>query len=207
MGPTVQHPPIRPLSLFALAVTGVLLSGALGAITNSINGLVSPYYFMQFFKLWFVPDEALLWRMTVAQGIFEGLLFGVFFSLVFATVAGVITGASCPYLFGLKYLLGIVAGALACWALGGAVAVGLAALSPDFFLKTFPRAPTGPAAMMAFAWVGGSIWGAELGGLVCVILGLVALRGEWIRQQEAAEVPLSPQVVRPDSTGIRETPG
>jgi len=37
-----QH---RPLALIGLAVTGILIGAALGALTNSINGLVSPLYF------------------------------------------------------------------------------------------------------------------------------------------------------------------
>ena len=37
--------------------------------------------------------------------------------------------------------------------------------------------------MLAYAWVGGSIWGVQLGGLVSVVLGLVVLRANWRRSQ------------------------
>ena len=36
----------RPVTLFAIAVTGVLASAFLGGSTNAINGLVSPRYFV-----------------------------------------------------------------------------------------------------------------------------------------------------------------
>ncbi len=168
----------RPLDLGAIAVSGVLASGLLGATTNAVNGRVSPLYFVTILG-W--HDVADVWRASIAQGAFEGLLFGVFFSLVFTTAAGIITGAACPFGFGLKHLLGILTGAYVCWALGGLAGVGLAALSPDFYRRAFIGVPGQHGPMLRYAWVGGSIWGAELGGLVSVILGLVVLRANWRR--------------------------
>ncbi len=167
-----------PLDLGALAVTGVLAGGLLGATTNAVNGRVSPLYFVTVLG-W--HDVANVWRASVAQGACEGLLFGVLFSLAFTTATGLITGAACPYGYAVRYLLGILAGAYVCWALGGLAGLGLASLSPDFYRRTFLGVPEGRGAMLRYAWVGGSIWGAELGGLVSVILGVVVLRANWRR--------------------------
>ncbi len=41
--------------------------------------------------------------------------------------------------------------------------------------------------MLRYAWVGGSIWGTELGGLLSVILGVVVLRANWRRAGRWAE--------------------
>jgi hypothetical protein len=136
----LRHP--RPLDLAATAATGVLAGGLLGAITNAVNGRISPTYFVNVLGWQGVED---VWRASIAQGAFEGLLFGVFFSLVFATVTGIITGAACPYGFAVRHLLGILGGALTCWALGGLLAVALAALSPEFYRRAFRGARGGRA--------------------------------------------------------------
>ena len=60
--------------------------------------------------------------------------------------------------------------------------VGLASLSPEFYRRAFLGVPAEPGPMLRYAWVGGSIWGAELGGLASVILGLVILRSNWVRR-------------------------
>jgi hypothetical protein len=171
----------RPLSLFAVAVTGVGASACLGGLTNAVNGWVSPRYFVTTLGWQDVED---VWRASVAQGVFEGLCFGVFFSLLFTAAAGLITRASCGYAFALRHLLGISAGALLCWGIGGVAGMGLAALSPEFYRRTFRGAPEESGARLAHAWVGGSIWGLEMGGLVCVVLGLVVLRASWRRRTE-----------------------
>jgi hypothetical protein len=174
--------PVRPLTLFGVAATGVFASATLGAITNAVNGWVSPLYFVTIMQWRGVED---VWRASIAQGIFEGLCFGVFFSLVFTAGVGVITRASCSYGFAVRHLLGIVAGALVCWAVGGLAAMGLASLSPDFYRRAFIGAPEETGPMLAYAWVGGSIWGVQLGGLVSVVLDLVVMRANWRRSRHA----------------------
>jgi hypothetical protein len=176
--------PARPLALVGIAVTGVFASAGLGAITNAINGWVSPLYFVNILGWQDVED---VWRASIAQGLFEGLLFGVFFSLVFASGVGIITRASCSYGFAARYLLGIVAGALVCWLVGGTAAMGLAALSPEFYRRAFLGVPQKFGPMLRYAWVGGSIWGLELGGLVSLVLGLVVLRGNWRRAHSGVQ--------------------
>ena len=169
---------VRPLRLFGVALTAVFASAALGAATNAVNGRVSPLYFVTVMRWRGVED---VWRTSVAQGILEGLCFGVFFSLVFTSGVGIITRASCGYLFAVRHLLGVVAGAFVCWLLGGATAMGLATLSPEFYRRAFIGVPEEAGPMLAYAWVGGSIWGVQLGSLLSVALGLVVLRGAWLR--------------------------
>jgi hypothetical protein len=170
---------VRPLTLLATVVTGILASGALGGVTNAVNGWVSPEYFVSVMQWYWVQD---VWRASVAQGIFEGLLFGVLFSLIFTTGIGIITRASCRYRFAVRHVIVIVGGALVGWILGGLAAMGLASLSPEFYRKTFSGVPEETGPMLCYAWVGGSIWGIELGGLVSVVLGLVIFRSNWLRQ-------------------------
>lgn len=175
--------PPRPVTLFGVALTGVFAGACLGAAINAVNARVSPEYFVTVLRWQGVED---VWRACVAQGIFEGLLFGVVFSLVFTAGAGIITRGRCGYGFAVRHLLGIVVGALVCWLIGGVAAMGLATLSPEFYRRTFIGVPEAFGPMLAYAWVGGSIWGVQLGGLVSVILGLVVLRGNWHRLQTLA---------------------
>jgi hypothetical protein len=181
-----------------------MASGFLGGTTNAVNGWVSPTYFVTILRWQGVED---VWRASIAQGIFEGLIFGVFFSLVFTIATGIITRASCTLGFALRHLLGILAGVYVCWAFGGLAAIGLAALSPEFYRRAFYGVPQEMGPMLRYAWVGGSIWGAELGGLVSVLIGLVVLRANWRRllmpQGSAPARPL-PRTGRSD--GVRELP-
>jgi hypothetical protein len=124
-----------------------------------------------------------VWRASVAQGIFEGLLVGLFVSLIFTAGTGIITMASCGYRFAVGHLLGIVAGAFVGWVVGGLAGMGLAALSPEFYSQTFIGVPDEPGPRLAYAWVGGSIWGVELGGPLSLVLALVVLRANWLRSQ------------------------
>ncbi|MGD0091121.1 MAG: hypothetical protein ABSE73_14480 [Planctomycetota bacterium] len=169
----------RPLALAGAALSGILASGFLGGTTNAINGWVSPGYFVTILHWRGVQD---VWRASIAQGIFEGLLFGVLFSVVFTVATGIITGARCSFWFALKHWLGILGGAYVCWALGGLAAMGLATLSPEFYRRAFIGVPEEFGPMLRYAWVGGSICGAELGGLVSVVVGLLILRANWRRQ-------------------------
>jgi hypothetical protein len=58
------------LALVGLAVTGILAGAGLGALTNGINGWVSPLDFRNILR-WHDVDD--VWRASIAQGIFERL--------------------------------------------------------------------------------------------------------------------------------------
>ncbi|HUT09009.1 MAG TPA: hypothetical protein VMY42_00800 [Thermoguttaceae bacterium] len=169
----------RPFALIGLAVTGIVAGAALGALTNSINGWVSPLYFRNILRWHDVED---VWRASIAQGVFEGLLFGLFLSLVFVIVAGIVSKARCSYRFGATVLLVVVAAAFVCWVIGGLLGMGLAILSPEFYRHAFIGVPEDFGEMLRYAWVGGSIWGIEFGGFGLTILGSFLFYARWQRQ-------------------------
>lgn len=163
-------------NIFLVAFTCVLLGGTIGAVTNMINGSVSPYYFRTTMN-WDFQD---IWIATVAQGILEGLMHGIFFALIFTTGFGLITKGKANYQFALKHILRIAIIVMICWFIGGLLAMMLVNLSPDFYRSHFPWTPTQTIEQLKFAWVGGSIWGEILGSFLSAILGLVAVKNSWL---------------------------
>jgi hypothetical protein len=189
MAPGCGTKRLRPLSLFLLASTGVAAGALLGAVTNSINGYVSPLYFRNILG-WQNLDD--VWRASIAQGIFEGILLGLCFSVVFIAAIGIISKAQCSYWRGCAYIGLVTVAALIAWAAGGAIAMGLATLSPEFYRHAFWGVPEDFIEMLRYAWVGGSIWGVELGGLAFSILAVILFYSHWRRDTlNAKEVSAS----------------
>ena len=179
--PTDPH---RPFALVGLAVTGILAGAVLGALTNSINGWVSPLYFRNILRWHDVED---VWRASIAQGIFEGLLFGLFLALVFTIVVGCVSKARCSYRFGVVTLMFIAVAALVCWAVGGLLGMGLAPSARSSTAMPSIGVPQDFGEMLRYAWVGGSIWGIEFGGFALTILGSFLFYARW--QRRAAGTP------------------
>jgi len=171
------------LTIFSVALTCVLIGGSIGAITNMINGAVSPYYFRAIMH-W---DFQGIWTASVAQGILEGLLYGVIFAFIFTTGLGLVTKGQSSYSFAFRQLLKIVAIVVSCWIIGGLIAIFLSLLSPDFYKAHFPLTPSDKMEMVKFAWVGGSIWGGMIGGLLGAILGVVVTKNNWKKQLTTSE--------------------
>lgn len=96
---------------------------------------------------------------------------------------GRITGNACSFSFAFKYLSYIVVGATFCWVLGGLAAMVWAGVDPGTYRALIVSVPDEFGEMLAFAWVGGSIWGAQIGGFVSVVLALVFLRAAWQRRE------------------------
>ena len=86
------------LTIFKVGLTCIFIGGFIGAITNMINGAISPNYF-RIVMGWDFED---IWIASVAQGIFEGLIYGVIFSLIFTTGFGIITKGNATYNFAIK---------------------------------------------------------------------------------------------------------
>jgi hypothetical protein len=173
----------KTVRVVAIALTCVVLGALIGGTTNMVNGAVSPQYFKNIMR-W--DDVTHIWRASVAQGIFEGLIYGVLFAALFAAVYGIVTRGECTYGYAARFLLCCGGAILTCWAIGGMIAMGLAVLSPEFYRNTFIRVPKEFGAMLKYAWVGGSIWGGQIGGVLTGILGSVIFRNTWRRQQAGA---------------------
>ena len=60
----------------ASAARSVVGCAALGALTNSVNGLISPEYFRTILG-WVYLSDMDVWRASIAQGILEGVIFGL----------------------------------------------------------------------------------------------------------------------------------
>lgn len=169
----------RPINLVGLAFTGIFASTVIGAVTNLINGLISPIYFVNIMGWQNINN---VWRASVVQVILEGLLFGAILSLIFISVVGFVSNVSCPYALGIRYLLGILGAVTLCWVLGGLPTMGLAALSPEFYRNAIIGVPRDTSAMLKYAWVGGSISGLQIGSLFCVVLASLLFRAKWTNQ-------------------------
>lgn len=163
-------------AIFFVGLTCIFIGGFIGAITNMINGIVSPAYF-RIIMGWDFPN---IWIASVAQGIFEGLIYGVIFSLIFTTSFGIITKGKASYGFALQQLLKIALIVLGCWIIGGILAVFLASFSPDFYQSHYYDVSEENMELMKYAWVGGSIWGGMIGGLLSAVFGVVIIKNNWI---------------------------
>ncbi len=171
-----QH---RPFALVGIAVTGILTGAVARRVDQQHQRPGQPPLLPQH------PPLARcrgVWRASVAQGIFEGLLFGLFLALVFTIVVGCVSKARCSYGFGVAVLAFVAVAALVCWAVGGLLGMGLAALSPEFYRHAFIGVPEDFNEMLRYAWVGGSIWGIEFGGFALTILGSFLFYARWQRR-------------------------
>jgi prolipoprotein diacylglyceryltransferase len=166
----------HPLIIFlSIALTCIITGGIFGILTNMINGAVSPYYFRKVMH-WDFPD---IWPAAITEGLLKGLLYGIIFSLVFTCGFAIITKGDAAYGFGFRQLLKTVAFIAICWVVGGLFAILLISINPDFYRSLFPIAPKDEVEMLKFAWVGGSLWGGVIGGLLSSILGVMVTRNAW----------------------------
>ncbi|NLF70102.1 MAG: hypothetical protein GX575_13765 [Candidatus Anammoximicrobium sp.] len=128
----------RPAALVGLAFSGILRGAVLGAVTNAVNGWVNPLCFRNMMRWDDVQD---IWRASIAPGILAGILCGLAFAVIFTAVVSIVSKArSACFLAAIDLVLIGVAG-LACWALGGVVAMGLATLNPEFYRHAFRGVP------------------------------------------------------------------
>lgn len=172
--------PVRPMVLVAMAVSSVAAGTIVGITTNAVNGAVSPAYFRNL--MGWTYD---IWQLSVVRGVLEGSFVGLVFAAFLTTAIAIVTRATCTWAEAARWLGKIVLAVYCAWLLGGVIGVCVAATKPDFLKNTFYGVPDDRTELLRFAWVGGSIWCAEYGGFVIVIVGLVNFRIRWRRMRSA----------------------
>ena len=154
----------------------LLLPGIVGFITNMINSIISPEYFIKIMH-WDTVQNIM--QATIAQGIYQGIIQGIFFTLLFTCVYIVSLKSDIDLRKTLLWISYMAVATIGLWILGGLIAILLSVLSPEFYKKTFIGVPDDFGAMIRYAWVGGSIWGATFGGMLVMIIGTILYRNNY----------------------------
>ncbi|MEQ8789689.1 MAG: hypothetical protein RIC55_25565 [Pirellulaceae bacterium] len=150
------------------ALLGVGLAGGatFGALTNCINGALSPQYFRDVMD-WYGPN---IWLSAVGQGVLEGICYGLVYAIIFVVLIAAVSRRRCHFHTAVRYARHTFSLALGFWLLGGTIAVGFAWLLPHLCDPRFFGNQIAWPAIARYAWVRGSIWGEIYGGLTSVFL-------------------------------------
>ncbi|MEM7161623.1 MAG: hypothetical protein AAF487_04205 [Bacteroidota bacterium] len=172
---TPSYHPKRPVNLILLFLLMIGIGGAIGATTNAVNGRVSEAYFRNVMA-W---DFEGIGIAAIFQGLFEGLIYGFILGMIFTIGFAIITRKKAAWDFAKKQVNKIIFTIYTSWITGGLIAILLAFTLPEMYDNAFIGVPEASLPRAAYAWVGGSIWGAMFGGLFAVIYGLMRTHHEW----------------------------
>jgi len=170
--------PKKPLALVQIAVILVFAGALIGASTNLINGLVSEIYFKNIMGWNFKG----IWIAAISQGIFEGTLYGVLFSLIYTTSFAFITKVRGDWNFAKGVFFKIIPLIYACWVIGGVIAVLLAFIFWEEYDQVIIKVPQEIGSRMGYAWVGGSIIGGVIGGIIAVPYSVIITTINWLKE-------------------------
>ena len=166
----------KMIRICVIFLSCIILPGIIGGLTNLINSIVSPDYFIKIMHWESIKN---IIQTAIAQGIYQGIIQGMFFSLVFSCVYIISNKAELTIVSSIKWILFMWLITIALWVLGGIIAILLSVLSPEFYKKTFIGVPDEFGAMIRYAWVGGSIWGVSFGGILVMIIGTLMFRNNY----------------------------
>lgn len=170
---------------FVTLMASIVGGGVLGAVTNAINGRVSPLYFQNIMRWRDVSDVP---RAAIGQGVFEGLICGLVFGTIFVTGVSLISKLRLGVRSSLSFLGLFIGSAFLAWCAGGLLAILLAWISPEFYRRAFIGVPEDFSSMLGYAWVGGSIWGVQFGGFGLLIVWIAVFRANWNTANVRSEV-------------------
>lgn len=121
-----------------------------------------------------------------------GLAGGAMVGTGFALAVRLIPRAASPLHVARLSLLRIAVCVVLGWFLGGSAGVWLATVSPEFLQMTFVGVPSGHSDVLRYAWVGGSLWGMELGGAAITLKEALAFWKRFSRPTSATPVGSGP---------------
>jgi hypothetical protein len=167
----------------ALCAIGSLGGAVLGILTNAVNGAVSPHFFRDVMQ-W--EDVESIWWAAVGQGAFEGAVRGLAYGLLFVVLICFACGRQAEFRVLIRYALAALCMALMFWVLGGAIAIAIAYVLPDWCSPRFFGPFVEWSLRARYAWVRGSIWGITYGGGLAVVLTYLVYA---IREREQTMQP------------------
>lgn len=181
----IEALPRRAMRLLLVPAACMLFAWVIGAVTNAINGIVSPTYFNTVIGPWY--GDAMSLGDVVMHGLLESTVFGVAFAFVFTLVYGLSTRTRCPMSIVYRALASAGFVVVACWTAGGSLGFTWARADPKGFEALFPLvSPSLPSEGIAgWGFVGGSIWGVYFGSVAGLITGCVTLASLWNRRQQS----------------------
>jgi hypothetical protein len=153
--------------IIGLLFVGVAGGACLGAVTNAVNGALSPRYFIDVMG-W--RRETNIWVASILWGILEGAAFGLAYAFVFMALISFASHRRCRFSHALRYGLVTLALAFGFWILGGASGVAYADIFRDRCDHRFFGYHDEWPSLARYAWVRGSIWGIESGGFLAVLI-------------------------------------
>jgi hypothetical protein len=156
---------------------GVAAGIVLGALTNAVNGRVSPEYFAAVMG-WNPADVSYL---AILQGMFEGGILGTMFGIVVAIAFAASAGVRGPLGLAVRALALAMVVVLVCWAAFGVLGLLLAVADPRSVRSVLIGVPPDPSGTQRYAWVGGSIWGGYTGTLVGAVVACAWQHWKWRR--------------------------
>ena len=92
----------------------IILPGIIGGLTNLINSIVSPDYFIKIMHWESIKN---IIQTAIAQGIYQGIIQGMFFSLVFSCVYIISNKAELAVVSSIKWILFMGLITIALWVL------------------------------------------------------------------------------------------
>lgn len=159
---------VTPLQVWG----GCLLLGMFAGIsTNMVNGLVSPLYFNTILHWNLSPIET--WAAAIMQGLLEGFIYGFFLGFVYSFFFVIITKWKGKYRLFAAIFFKALKIIYAFWGIAGLAAIVLSLICWDTYDNLIIGVPQPILPRVGYAWVGGSIWGAMVGGVISLLYLMV----------------------------------
>ena len=165
-----EVPPKLTLRRVALLLPIGTIGGALlGAMTNTVNGAVSPDFFRDVMGGHWLSD-ADVWLASIRQGLFEGAARGTEYAILFVVLTCVFSARRCYLGAAARCALLALILALSFWVAGGATGMAYTQWFPKHCSPRYFGWHTSTESLLRYAWARGAYWGIIYGGLPAVVI-------------------------------------